>query len=105
MRNSWRFIKKAISAWLEVRKSMNPACDALFITKKGTRITNRAVQEMVKKHIRAAGLDPKRISTHKLKHTAAKQKCNVHRMACSWHISLSIDLRGKIKYTRVCECC
>ena len=50
---------------------MNPICDALFITKKGTRITNRAVQDMVKKRIKAAGLDPHRYSTHKFRHTTA----------------------------------
>lgn len=63
--------KKAITDWLEVRKAFNPVCDALFITKQGTRITNRAVQDMVKKHIKAVGLDPRKISTHKLRHTAA----------------------------------
>jgi len=63
--------KKAISDWLVIRKSMNPTSDALFITKKGTRVTNRAVQDMVKKQIKAAGLDSKKISTHKLRHTAA----------------------------------
>lgn len=50
---------------------MNPVCDALFITKSGTRLTKRAIQDMVKKHIKAAGLDSKKISTHKLRHTAA----------------------------------
>ena len=63
--------KKSISDWLEVRKTYTPICDALFITKHGTRMTNRAVQDMVKKRIKAAGLDPRKISTHKLRHTAA----------------------------------
>lgn len=63
--------KKAVSDWLEMRRVLTPACDALFVTKQGTWITNRAVQDMVKKYIKAAGLDPSRISTHKLKHTAA----------------------------------
>jgi integrase/recombinase XerD len=63
--------KKSIAEWLEIRKTMNPACDALFITKIGTRLTNRAVQDMVKKQIKAANLDSKKISTHKLRHTAA----------------------------------
>jgi integrase/recombinase XerD len=63
--------KKAISDWLEVRKIMNPVCDALFVTKSGTRLTKRAIQDMVKKRIKAAGLDSKKISTHKLRHTAA----------------------------------
>lgn len=63
--------KKALLDWMEVRKTMNPVCDALFITKDGTRLTQRAIQDMVKKSIKAAGLDSKKISTHKLRHTAA----------------------------------
>jgi len=63
--------KKALTDWLQVRKTYTPVCDALFITKQGTRITNRAVQDMVKKHIKAVGLDHRKISTHKLRHTAA----------------------------------
>lgn len=63
--------KKAISDWLVIRKSLSPLCDALFITKKGTRITNRTVQDMVKGYIKATGLDQNKISTHKLRHTAA----------------------------------
>lgn len=53
--------KKALTDWLQVRKTYTPVCDALFITKQGTRITNRAVQDMVKKHIKAVGLDPRKI--------------------------------------------
>lgn len=63
--------KKSLSDWIEIRKTMNPVCDALFITKKGTRITARAVQDMVKKNIKATGLDFTKISTHKLRHTSA----------------------------------
>jgi Site-specific recombinase XerD len=63
--------KKSISDWLEIRKTMKPVCNALFITKSGTRLTKRAIQDMVKKHIEDAGLDSKKISTHKLRHTAA----------------------------------
>jgi integrase/recombinase XerD len=63
--------KNAISNWLKVRQSYNPVCDALFITKFGTRISNRSVQDMIKKNIKAAGLDSTKISTHKLRHTAA----------------------------------
>jgi len=35
--------KKAIAGWLEVRKTMNPQTNALFITKQGTRVTSRGV--------------------------------------------------------------
>lgn len=45
--------------------------DALFISRLGKRVTPRAVQNIIKKYIMSAGLDPKRYSTHKLRHTAA----------------------------------
>ncbi|MDD4324260.1 MAG: tyrosine recombinase XerC [Eubacteriales bacterium] len=45
--------------------------DALFISRLGTRVQPRAVQNIIKKYLVTAGLDPKRYSTHKLRHTAA----------------------------------
>ncbi|NLB27447.1 MAG: tyrosine recombinase XerC [Clostridiaceae bacterium] len=45
--------------------------DALFISRIGKRVTPRAVQNIIKKYILSAGLDPERYSTHKLRHTAA----------------------------------
>lgn len=63
--------KKAITDWLEVRHLKNPVDNALFITRKGTRITPRTVQDIVKKYIKKAGLDTKKLSVHKLRHTAA----------------------------------
>ncbi|MGI6560032.1 MAG: tyrosine recombinase XerC [Saccharofermentanales bacterium] len=45
--------------------------DALFISRNRRRISQRAVQNLVKKYIVKAGLDPKKYSTHKLRHTAA----------------------------------
>lgn len=63
--------KKAITEWLEVRKTVQPKTNALFVTKNQTRITGRAVQDIVKKYIKKAGLEHRKISTHKLRHTAA----------------------------------
>lgn len=63
--------KKALEAWLKKRDSMNPQINALFITKNGTRITTRGVQDIVKKHLKNAGLGDRGFSTHKLRHTAA----------------------------------
>ncbi len=63
--------KKAVFSWLEMRKSMNPATNALFITKQGTRVTNRGVQDIVKKYLKKAGLGDRGLSTHKLRHSAA----------------------------------
>jgi site-specific recombinase XerD len=45
--------------------------DALFISRLGGRISNKMVQVLIKNYICKAGLDPKRYSTHKLRHTAA----------------------------------
>lgn len=45
--------------------------NALFISRNKKRISPRTVQVIVKKYIKAAGLDDKKYSTHKLRHTAA----------------------------------
>lgn len=44
---------------------------ALFISRNKERISPRTVQVIVKKYIKAAGLDSNKYSTHKLRHTAA----------------------------------
>ena len=62
----------AIEAYLPDRiKPVKEDKDALFISRLGKRITPRAVQNIIKKYILSAGLDPDRYSTHKLRHTAA----------------------------------
>ena len=63
--------KKALAAWLEVREEMNPQTDALFVTKNGSRVTTRGVQDIVNKYLKKAGLGGCGLSTHKLRHTAA----------------------------------
>lgn len=45
--------------------------DALFLSKRKERISNRMVQEIVKKELGKAGLDMRKYSVHKLRHTAA----------------------------------
>ena len=62
----------AISDWLAIRSQS--ACvdkNALFITRKHTRITTDGIHYMVKKRLLAAGLDASLYSSHKLRHTAA----------------------------------
>lgn len=63
--------KKALEAWMTQRSGMNPETNALFLTKNGTRVTNKGVQDIVKKYLKKAGLAGKGLSTHKLRHTAA----------------------------------
>jgi len=45
--------------------------NALFLSKRKQRISKQTVQNLVKRYICEAGLDPSRYSTHKLRHTAA----------------------------------
>lgn len=45
--------------------------NALFLSKRLTRISNKTVQWLVKKYIKDAGLDTSKYSVHKLRHTAA----------------------------------
>jgi len=45
--------------------------NALFLSERKQRISNKTVQYIVKKYIKSSGLDPERYSTHKLRHTAA----------------------------------
>ncbi|MDD3304021.1 MAG: tyrosine recombinase XerC [Clostridia bacterium] len=63
--------QKAIKDYIAIRPKDIKDRDALFISKRGTRIGRRTVEVMVKKYIIAAGLDPKKYSPHKLRHTAA----------------------------------
>ncbi len=45
--------------------------DALFISRSKTRISNKTIQYLMKKYFTLAGLSHKKLSTHKLRHTAA----------------------------------
>lgn len=64
--------KSALEAYLAVRPKLNLKDDkALFISGQNNRIYFKTVQFLVKKYIAAAGLDPLKYSTHKLRHTAA----------------------------------
>ncbi len=62
----------AIEAYKEVR-SIEGVKDknALFLSERKQRISNKTVQYIVKKYITSSGLDPERYSAHKLRHTAA----------------------------------
>ena len=64
--------KAAINDWLAVRSQAAGADkNALFLTRRHTRMTTDAVHYMVKKRLLAAGLDASQYSSHKLRHTAA----------------------------------
>lgn len=45
--------------------------EALFLSERKSRISRRTVEYIVKKYVQMAGLDTKKYSPHKLRHTAA----------------------------------
>lgn len=68
----------ALQPYLEIREKLGRASgsvikdkNALFLSRRGNRISNKTVQWVIKKHLKLAGLDGKGYSTHKLRHTAA----------------------------------
>lgn len=65
--------QSAITEWLNVRAAMSELKDknALFVSSRGTRISNKTVQHIVYKYLEMAGLSNRKLSTHKLRHTAA----------------------------------
>ncbi|MCQ2533078.1 MAG: tyrosine recombinase XerC [Clostridia bacterium] len=65
---------EALNDWLEVRKTLTlkPSTNkALFISKRGTRISDDMIQIVIKRLMAEAGIDTKVYSVHKLRHTAA----------------------------------
>lgn len=68
---------KAIKDYLETRPKDGIKTDkkdsknALFLSERRERISGRTVQYIVEKELFAAGLDTKKYSVHKLRHTAA----------------------------------
>lgn len=64
----------AINSYLRVRPTNKVKYDsknALFLSERYERISNRTVQYIVKKELMLAGLDINKYSVHKLRHTAA----------------------------------
>lgn len=63
----------AIAAYREIRDAQEYVQEknALFISKQGKRLSNRQVENIVKKHLTAAGLLHTGCTPHKLRHTAA----------------------------------
>ena len=68
---------RAIHEYLDIRPKDGIKTDklnsrkALFLSERRERISKRTVQHIVDKELMAAGLDTKKYSTHKLRHTAA----------------------------------
>lgn len=61
---------EAISDWMRVRPVIDGEL-ALFVSTQNRRMTNRAIQYRIEKHLQDAGFDTTLYTTHKLRHTAA----------------------------------
>lgn len=61
----------AIQNYLAVREKNAIDRNALFLSRRRTRISKAAVEKLVKKYLMKAGLDATQYSPHKLRHTAA----------------------------------
>lgn len=66
--------KKALEALREYWKESQPK-EWLFITKHGTKMTNRGIQDVLKKTVKRSGI-PKRITVHTLRHCFATHLLN-----------------------------
>lgn len=64
--------KFAIEEYMKVRPiPVVGSEDAMFLSNRKTRISQRAIQHFVEKYLKEAGLGDKHYSPHKLRHTAA----------------------------------
>ena len=66
--------RSALVAYLRVRldpKHVKTSSNAVFLSGRENRISNKTVQWMVQKYLQMAGLGAKKLSVHKLRHTAA----------------------------------
>jgi len=64
----------AIRNYMEIRKDIKTDIfneQALFLSSRNKRISRRMVQQIVENNITKLGLDPRKYTTHKLRHTAA----------------------------------
>lgn len=52
-------------------RDMSAQTDALFISRRRTRISNRRVEQIIEECFKSCGLDNMGLSVHKLRHTAA----------------------------------
>ena len=63
--------KDALVQYIEKRVGVETEDPALFLSSRGKRISVKTVQYIVYKYLDMAGLESKRYSVHKLRHTAA----------------------------------
>ncbi|WP_101758488.1 tyrosine recombinase XerC [Oceanicoccus sp. KOV_DT_Chl] len=64
------FALKALQQWLKIRANVNPKDEALFISKKGERLGQRAIQQRLKKYSVQQGMG-QNVHPHMLRHSFA----------------------------------
>lgn len=64
-------VQEALRAYLRKRNELEMDQDALFLSMRKNRMSNRSIQHMLEKHLKAAGFDTRKYTVHKLRHTAA----------------------------------
>jgi integrase/recombinase XerC len=62
--------RHALQAWMKVRAGLRPRCDALFVNRKGERISDRSVRTLVSRRVRDVALT-QHVSPHTLRHSFA----------------------------------
>jgi len=62
--------REALRAWLEVRAALRPKTDAVFVSARGARLSDRRVRELVARRVRQVAL-ARRCSPHTLRHSFA----------------------------------
>ncbi|MDD7362994.1 MAG: tyrosine recombinase XerC [Peptoniphilus sp.] len=64
-------VQEALSAYLKKRQELELDQEALFLSMRKNRMSNRSIQHMLEKHLKNAGFDTSKYTVHKLRHTAA----------------------------------
>lgn len=64
------FVMAALNSYLDVRPATGDP-EAMFLNRRGQRLTGRSIVNIVKKYVRKAGITKAKISPHKLRHTFA----------------------------------
>jgi integrase/recombinase XerC len=62
--------REALHAYLETRKRWNPKSEALFLNRRGGRLTDKSIRNLVASRVRALSLQTK-VSPHTLRHSFA----------------------------------
>lgn len=72
---SSRVVCQKLNLWLITRQELNPSDSALFITKKGTRMSIYSIEDVFKKYQKMAQINSK-ATAHSLRHSFATQLLN-----------------------------